>query len=638
MRRFVLLVLLLLAPPAMAAEPRVEYVVHLDRPQTQTLRVELILRDVERGVVELVMPTWRPGRYFIHDPSGTVRWFRATDGSGEPLGWEKVRKNHWRVTTGGAGEVRAEYELYANSINDRTRHVDETHAFLSGSSVFLFDPERRAESATVRIEAPDGWRVGTGLEPAGDDPRVLLAPDYDILVDSPIEVGEQEVIGFDVLGVPHEIVIWGEWRWEGDRLVEDFSKIVEEQAAIFGGLPYERYVFLVHVGDGLGGGTEHYNSTIMQTRPSSFESADRYEGFLGLVSHEFFHTWNVKRLRPAGINPYDYDRENYTKLLWVAEGTTSYYDDLTLVRTGQIDVGEYLDRVGGSMSSLSRQVGRHAQSLEESSFDAWVKFTKRTPDYGNIGISFYQKGALVSLLLDLELRRRTGGEATLDDVMRSLFERFPLEGPGFTPEDLISVVEELSGSDFGAFFEGYVAGTAELDYADVLDMVGLELTFKPNADPWVPAIESDDDEEGDDDAQGGDEYRERPALGLSLNGSGIVRSVREDGPAFGAGIIEGDELLAIDGERVAGSDARGPLRDAEPGDEVTLLIARRGRVFERTVTLGAEPDGKWVLSKIDEPTGEQEEAFEAWLHQPWSGDDEDDASAEADAADGDDAD
>ncbi|MEZ6242811.1 MAG: PDZ domain-containing protein [Phycisphaerales bacterium] len=625
----------MIVPISRAAEPRVEYIVHLDRPQTQTLQIEVVVHAVDADIVELVMPSWRPGRYVILDPAGSVRWFRAFDADGKALAWAKTSKNHWAIETAGHGEVHALYELYANSLGDRTRHVDETHAFLSGESVFMYDPTRREEPVLVRLEAPEGWQVATGLEPSGNDPRLLIAPDYDTLVDSPIEVGEHDLIEFEVDGVPHQIAVWGEGEWDAERMKEDFATIVREEAAVFGGgLPYSRYVFLLHVAPGIGGGTEHLNSTIMQTRPSSFESKKNYRGFLALVSHEFFHTWNVKRLRPAGITPYDYDKENYTKLLWVAEGTTSYYDDLVLARTGQIDVKEYLERIGGSIESLSRQPGRLVQSAEDSSFDAWVKFSHTSPDSGNTTVNFYQKGALVSLLLDLELRRRTDGKVTLDDVMRTMYERFPLKSGGYTPSDLMHTIDGLAGSDFGEFFAKYVSGTEELDFTDALAAVGLHRVFKADKDPW--GDEDDKDEDQDEAGKGaGDAYRERATLGLSLTARGggvFVRSTPDDAPAFDAGVIADDELLAINGHRVEGADIKPLLTDVSPGDEVTLMLSRRGQVFERTLVAGAEPDGKWVLEKVKDATPEQRAAFKAWMHQPFSPDDEAD---EDDATDDD---
>jgi len=398
----------------------IEYRVAITRPTTQMVDVSMTVLDVERRTLDVAMPTWRPGKYEILDPAGTVREVRAFDGDGTPLPIEKIRKSVWRITTGGAETVRVDYRIFADSLRDRTRHVDDTHAFLSGESVFMFPMGRREDASVIHIEAPEHWSVASGLEPAEGDDRTLLAPNYDVLVDTPIEVGEHEVIEFEVSDTPHEIVLWGEWdECDRERLVEDFSKIVEVQRDIFGELPYERYVFLVHVGRGAGGGTEHLNSTIMQTRSASIEgsvdNSGAYQRFLGLVSHEFFHTWNVKQFRPAGIQPYDYLTENYTKLLWVAEGTTSYYDDLTLARAGLMKESRYFDRIADSIGGFLQRPGRKIQSLEESSFDAWIKFTKGSQDDYNTEISFYSHGAMVSLVLDMRLRETTGNRVSLDD-------------------------------------------------------------------------------------------------------------------------------------------------------------------------------------------------------------------------------
>ena len=318
----------LAAVTAHADAGSVSYEISLPAPQTQMVEMTLHVDEVDGATLDLALPTWRPGYYSIIDPAGSVREVRAFDDRDRPLAIEKVRKSAWRITTGGAETVRVAYRVYCNSLDDRTRHVDDTHAFLSGSSVFLYPPKRRDDPITVSITAPAHWRVATGLEPVPGARRTFEAASYDVLVDSPFEIGVHDLLEFDVDGVPHEIAIWGDAEYDAETLERDFATIVRAQTAVFGMTPYERYVFLVHVAPGIGGGTEHLNSTIMQTRPGTFDDEDRYERFLGLVSHEMFHTWNVKQLRPAGLAPYDYDRENYTSLLWVAEGTTSYYDDL----------------------------------------------------------------------------------------------------------------------------------------------------------------------------------------------------------------------------------------------------------------------------------------------------------------------
>lgn len=602
------------AVPERAAD-RVQYRVILDEPQTQMVTIELRIPAVTGDAIDFHLPVWRPGKYLVIDPAGTVRDVTARTASGEQLKIEKIRKSAWRIAPNPNVPVTVRYRVYANSLGDRTRHVDDTHAFLSGSSVFLFAEALRDAPLEVEIVAPQGWKIASGLEFAHGSDDTLTAPNYDVLVDSPIEIGEHEFIRFEALGKPHDIVIWGDVKFDAEQLVEDFRDIVETQHAIFGDLPYERYVFLIHAGQGAGGGTEHLNSTIMQTSASALEGSidnnSSYHRFLGLVSHEFFHTWNVKQLRPAGLLPYDYERENYTKLLWVAEGTTSYYDDLTLVRTGVYSADRYIDILGGAINGLQGRPGRLVQSLEESSFDAWIKFNRSTPDDANSQISFYSKGALVSLLLDMELRGATNNEVPLDTVMKAMYQRFPLSGSGFTPEDLVAVIEELSGTDFDPFFAAYVRGTAELDYAKALAVVGLEPHFRANS-------RRNRNNEGDSESKE-NVIPQRPTLGVSLSGT-TVRGVASDGPAYAAGIMPGDEFIALNGKRISSSGSINDLiADLKPGDEVNLLFFRRDDLREMTLALGAEPDGRWIVRRLNEPTVEQKTAYYTWIGHPWPG-------------------
>jgi predicted metalloprotease with PDZ domain len=622
----------------------VEYTVSLDAARTQMVDVAMRVPDVRGPELDVVLPSWRPGRYVISDPAGGVRGVEATDADGAPLDVRKVDKSTWRVTTGGAGEVVVRYRVYANDLGGRTRHADDSHAFLSGESVFMHVPERRGDGVRVRVEAPDGWWIATGLEPVPGRPDVVTAPSYDVLMDSPLEIGLHDRHVFEVDGRPHEIVVWPTGiDYDATRLQEDFARIVETQTAIFGRMPYERYVFLMHVGAGAGGGTEHLNSTIMQTSRSALEgSRDEsrsYQRLLGLVAHEFFHTWNVKQLRPAGIHPYDYARENYTDLLWVAEGTTDYYDGLTLVRAGLVKPRRYLDRLAGSFASLRDRPGARVQSVSESSFDAWIKFNRRTPDGVNSTVSFYSKGALVSLLLDLEIRRHTGGRRGLDEVMRLMFERFPLSGPGYTQADIVAVVEEVSGTGFGDFFARYVDSTDPLPLSEAFEVVGLELRFEPreegededadDADDGDDGDDADADEDGDegdgsaDDDPAPEPPRDPPLrayLGLDLSDGGgrtTVRVARADGPAYEAGVIAGDQIVAMDGRRLRASDKKGRLAAREPGDTVRLTIFRRDELRTIDVVLAGRPDGTWKLTRTKEPTAAQEAAYASWLGQAW---------------------
>lgn len=589
----------------------VRYDVGLTAPQTQM--VDMVARFPGAAPLEIQLPAWRPGRYEILDPAGTVREMHAWAGDGSPLQVEKTAKATWRITGEGPAPVSVSYRVYANSIGDRTRHVDDTHAFLSPSSVFVYAPTFRDHPCRVQFEAPDDWSVACGLDAPADDPGALVAPDYDILVDSPIEIGLHDTLTFEAAGGRrHDIVLWppGVPR-DDERLRDDFQAIVDACADVFGHVPYERYVFLIHVGAG-GGGTEHLNSTIMQVSRAAIggsrdESSNPYERLLGLTAHEFFHTWNVKQLRPAGIQPYDYQRENYTPLLWVAEGTTSYYDELLLVRVGLLKPDAYLDRLGKQITSLRTRPGARVQSLADSSFDAWIKFNRRHADSINSTVSFYAKGSLASLLLDLELRARTEGVHTLDSILRTMYQQFPLDDGGFTTEDLRAELESVAG-DFGDFFTHYINGTAVLPFEDHFATVGLELEFEAN----------------DDDLPEGAPIPDRADLGLELSradGRATVRAVLSDGPAYTAGVIAGDEIVALDGRRL-GADLRTVLEHRRPGEVVELHVFRRDALRVIPVTLAGRPDGKFVVRRVSEASDAQRAAYEDWCGQSWPADDE----------------
>lgn len=580
-------------PAEWARGVAVEYTVSLHRAKSQMVDISMRVPSPDGSPIELRLPTWRPGKYLILDPSGTVAGIAARGPDGESLAVAKTDKATWRINPGGAGEVLVVYSLYANSLGDRTRHADDTHAFLSGSTVFLYTDELRSRPLRVRVDAPGGWQVATGLAADPGERGAWLAPDYDVLVDSPLEIGEHHLSGFSVDGTPHDIVIWGPVEPDPEQLAVDFSALVRAQRDVFegpgGALPYQRYVYLIHAQPGIGGGTEHLNSTVMQTRPASFTSESAYAGFLGLVAHEMFHTWNVKRLRPAGLTPYDYQRENYTDLLWVSEGTTSYYGGLTLVRAGLLDPDKYLADMAGTISRERRRPGYGVQSLAESSYDAWIKFNRSTPNDLNTTVSFYTKGSLVSLMLDMELRRRTGNAASLDLVMRDLYRRHPLEAGGFTTADMLASLATLSGTGFGEFFAAYVSGTEPLDLERAFAVAGVEL--RPGDSP--PGS----------------------YLGLSVGG-GTVRAVRSDGPAFGAGVQTDDELTTINGEAFRGSLDR-YLTEVDPETRLVLGLTRRGEPRDVEVVTTARPIDRWTLERVSEPSPEQRAVYEGWLGQAW---------------------
>jgi predicted metalloprotease with PDZ domain len=605
----------------------IRYTIRLDAPQTQMVDIEIEVRHVDQPALEFMLPAWRPGRYEILDPAGTVSDVRASAPHDKFLAVEKIDKATWRVASSGEPIVRLHYRVYANSLNDRTRHVDDTHAFISPAAVLMYVPDRRAQSVQVRIELPPDhpdWRIASGLERLPADPRTLTARNYDVLVDSPLEIGVHDVLEFDVGEKSHEIVIWGRADYDADTLKADFAKIVESQAAIFRSLPYERFVFITHIGAGASGGTEHLNSTVIQASRAALEDDDAYQRFLGLVSHEMFHTWNVKQFRPRDIHPYDYQRENYSKLFWVAEGTTSYYDDLTLVHAKLKKPDDYLKILGEAIDALRKRPGGGVQSLEESSFDAWIKFNKPNPDSVNSTISFYDKGALVSLLLDLTIRRLTDHQRSLDDVMLALYEQFPITGPGYTPVDFVKIVKttcasieqvESPDAEIEQFFEDYVRGTKPLEFEQCFDSFGLALHLEP-------AKEREDKENGGAAEANNNQGNATTTayLGLKLtdqDGRAMVSSVLSDGPAYQAGVLAGDEVLALDGRRLNAGDLSDRLKKLKPGELIALTLFRRDELRTISITLAQQPNGSWKVRRAKEPTEQQKLAYAGWLKQSW---------------------
>ncbi|MCC6951050.1 MAG: M61 family metallopeptidase [Phycisphaerales bacterium] len=576
----------------------VEYIVDLSKTRAQLVNIEMRIPAWEAPHLDVHMPVWRPGRYEVLDLAGGVRLFEAEDAAGNPLAWEKTEKASWRISTPAPGDIAIRYQLYCNSLSSRTRHADETHAFLSGSAVFLYCHERRAEPVRVTLDLREGWRVACGLdfEPGSD--RVLLAPDYDTLVDSPIEAGIHDLHEFDVDGVQYQIAVWGRPDAMAAAFPGDVAKIATAQQKMFHGFPFNRYVFITHLAPGAGGGTEHLNSTVIGVRPSAATEPKDHRGSLALASHELFHTWNVKQFRPAGLKPYDYQRENYTTLLWVAEGTTSYYDELLCLRAGVWETKHYLESLGKTIDAELARPGRSLQSLEESSFDAWIKFNRATPDAVNSTVSFYSKGALVSLMLDARIRTLTSGAGSLDDVMRTLSSRFPHTAPGYTTADVLDAIRYVTGEDFTPFFNDFVRGTADLPINDALAIFGLEAV-----------------REGEGDEQ-------RSYLGLDLrdaDGLATVSVVRDDGPGPAAGINVDDQIVALNGQRLRAGELDSRLKQLKPGQIVTLHVIRRDLLREVRLSLASRPKSELKVQKKKDANPEQKAAFESWSGQSWGG-------------------
>ena len=447
---------------------------------------------------------------------------------------------------------------------------------------------------------PQGdWQVATGLDAVPVEKNTFVAPDYDILVDSPVEMGRFELLEFAVRGVPHQIAVHGPTKFDRGRMVGDVRRIVEKQAELFGGMPYQHYLFILHAGLGGGGGLEHLNSTSLQTGRLSFRKEKDWESFLDLVSHEFFHLWNVKRIRPEALGPFDYTQENYTHALWISEGITDYYGTLTLRRAGLVTPQRYLKLLAGVMQGYRATPGRLVQSASEASFDAWIKHYRPDENSRNSSISYYDKGHLLGLMLDLEIRQRSGGVRSLDDVMRHLNEDYAQKGKGFPEADFRKVVEQMAGVSFEAFFRDYVHGVKELPLEEYLAKAGLLLG------PKAPPEKLEDRE-----------AQESVFLGIVTDGAVAGRvmaaSVLTGSPAETAGVNAGDEVLALDGIRLTAADFAERLRDYKPGDTVQLTVFRDNRLRQFRATL-APPAQDLSIEAMPAADAAQRQVFTGWL-------------------------
>ena len=560
------------------------------------------------------MPVWTPGSYLIREFERHVQDFAATDGAGQPLKWEKISKNTWRVSTNGAREWHATYRVYANELSVRTSELNSDHAFWNNANLLMYLDGFLKSPSTVRVLAPDVWKVATGLPGVPGQRNTFRAENFDVLYDSPFEVSNFKSLLFNVKGVPHRIVIDGEGNYDPERMRRDVQKMVETQVQLMGGeVPYRDYTFILHLRSNAGGGLEHLNSAALgyprfgfkivegdratSSAPNTTTQPERdYRGFLSLVSHEFFHLWNVKRIRPDALGPFDYTQENYTKLLWVAEGLTDYYADVVLRRAGLITEKEFLSATARAIQNLQNTPGRKVQSVEESSFDSWIKYYRQDENSINSQVSYYDKGAILGLLLDLEIRKRSNGGKSLDDVMRYLYTEFFKKVRNYTPADFQRASEMMAGSSLEEFFAKYVGGTEELDYNAALAAAGLRLET---------GIAPDDDKP-----------LEKTLLGADVEEDGarlLVRRVYAGSPAYDQGLNTGDQIVALDNMRVTKDFLNARLAEKKPGDLINLTIFRFDNLSTLLIKLGERKEGTYRITALPNQTEIQKQIYSAWL-------------------------
>jgi len=584
-----------------ASATEIAYTLSMESPQDHYFQVEMRVTDAPSGPQQLVLPVWTPGSYLVREYARNVTAASAVDDAGTPLPLRKLNKNTWQITPQG-NTYTVRFKVYAHELGVQSSHLTAEHAYAVGASLFPYLDGHKDLPLTlsVRLSAPFA-KLATGLPPVEGKVNTFRAANYDILIDSPLFAGNFAESTFTVDGIPHRLVVDGPGRVDLKRLTADTRKIVETQAKLFGGLPYQSYTFLMGLSPGgSGGGLEHLNSTFLLVPSDRFGPESEYRKVLGLISHEFFHLWNVKRIRPQGLGPFDYTREVYTNNLWVAEGVTSYYDDLFLRRAGLISPDAYLKLLADQVKSYRDKPGRFVQPLAEASFDAWIKYYRRDENSPNATISYYDKGALVGLMLDLEIRGRTGNRRSLDDAMRTLYQRFGQPGqPGYTDADIQKACEAAAGEPLTNFFADYVYGKRELDLEGALRRAGLRLKTE---------LSKGEEEEA----------KPRPWLGIDVrSGSALIAGVVDGGPADRSGINAGDELVAIGEFKADASNYKKRLAPYAPGEEVKVAVFRDQALKILSVKLGREPDDKYQILPLESATPAQRAVYENWLGTKW---------------------
>ncbi|MCF7687246.1 MAG: PDZ domain-containing protein [Cephaloticoccus sp.] len=590
---------------ALQAEPlsAVQYTLRFDDAVHHYVEVEANLPTDGAAELELFMPVWMPGSYLVREFSGDIDYIAATSPSGQPLPLSKTVKNRWQVTTNGLDRVLLTYRLYGWDASVRGNWIEGDFAMIQGAPTFLTLVENHQRPYTVKFVLPPEWAgTYTPLTPAAA-PHTYTAPDYDTLIDSPILAGSPQVDQFVVDGSTHYLVtIGGGGIWDNARAARNFAQLAATQIKFWGGLPTKEPFYLFNLLGQNRGGLEHKQAFVMMADRWLSRTRNSLSSWLSLVSHEYFHTWNGKRLRPAVLGPFDYEHEAYTRDLWIVEGITSYYQHIMLHRAGFVTREGYLGSISGLIAGVENTPGRFVQSLSDSSFDAWIKAYRPDANSVNSQLSYYSGGSLAGLLLDTEIRRRSDGTKSLDDVMHEAYARYSGER-GYTEEQFITLINEVAGSDMSDWIKQVIETPGQFDYQPLLDWFGLafEDAKKTDASKLPNGLEPADGPGG--------------WLGADtavVNGLLTVTKVRAGTPAYAAGVYVNDELIAMDGIRL-GANSEAIVQNYQPGDQVELMVSRRGILSTLQVTLDSPPAKSWKLKIRADATPAQTAHLEAWL-------------------------
>lgn len=541
------------------------------------------------------LPTWRTGRYEILNLANGIRDFSALDQQGNKLTWLKTDKDTWQVQNTLNKKITISYQVYANQLGKRTRHIDDSHAFIDASTVVMYHDDFRDDKHIIDLYVPKGWNSVSGLE-SGKKSKLykrkkhqFLAPNYDVLVDSPIETGVNEHHQFSVEGRDYELVIWGKGNYDSAKMIADLKVLVQQSKHIWQGYPFNRYVFMVHATSGARGATEHLNSTIIQTSRFKFAERQDYLRFISTAAHEFVHTWNVKQYRPKGLVPYDYQHENYSTLLWLSEGSTSYLQNQLLLRGDLMSSKEFLDNLATRITGYLHKPGRNDQTIAQASFNKWLE---EGGDYDtNHSVNIYSEGFLTSWLLDFSIMEKTSLSKSYRDVHNVLYQEYKIPN-SFDENDLLSILKTITQHDYNQWWQENIHGYVDVDFNKLLVKAGLTMSYGET-----------------------DKLKQEAWTGIKTKvvSSGLaITHIEKNSPAWQAGLMLDDIIVAINELRVVDQDLTTRLKNFKPNDEIRITFFRRDELVTKVLSLGEIPKGKLKVIPLKNVSDEQKAFFNYW--------------------------
>jgi len=574
--------------PFFTVKANVSVNISIEQPQHHYAQITIEFDKFKREQTSFHLPTWRTGRYKIINLANAIRQFSAVDGNGVPLKWKKIDKDTWQVQGTLNKKIAISYQVYANQLGQRTRHIDDSHAFIDASTVVMYNDFARDQQHLISLNVPAAWRSVSGLE-SGTEPHQFIAKNYDVLVDSPIETGINEHHKFSVDGLNYELVIWGKGNYDSAKMVADLTVLVQQSKHIWQGYPFERYVFMVHATSGAKGATEHLNSTIIQRSRFQFSSRKDYLGFITTAAHEFIHTWNVKQYRPKGLVPYDYQQENYSTLLWLSEGSTSYLQNQLLLRGDLMSSKEFLESLAKRITGYIHKPGRQSQTVAEASFDKWLE---EGGDYDkNHSVNIYSEGFLISWLLDFSIIEKTNLAKSYRDVHNVLYQNHKIP-KSFDEADLVSIINNITGENYQDWWQKNVHGFAEVDFDTLLAQAGLTMSYgveKSNKQQAWTGIKT-----------------------KQFDHSLQITAVEKNSPAWQAGLMLDDIIVAINGLRITDKDLSERLKNFTPKDRLRVTYFRRDELDTRMIVLGSIPKAKLKIMPLKQVSEHQKAFFKQW--------------------------